>query len=155
MGGSNTTGSDLIPGQLGLQYISDVSSRGPTANGRRKPEIVAPGKYILSVGARPDRVRECDEGIPSAVGRGGKLLSVRGTYMATPVVSGTSAQLYQYFEECWYPMGGHMSGDTMTPTGSLVKAVLLNGVQTNMIGVDNGSSGITPVSPYDNNIGFV
>jgi len=40
--------------------LADFSSRGPTADGRRKPDVVAPGMGILSAAARNGQTGECD-----------------------------------------------------------------------------------------------
>jgi subtilisin family serine protease len=69
------------PHTFGISYFS---SRGPTADGRRKPDVVAPGEKILS--ARHDWTRRR---------RGSTLedlyVEMSGTSMATPHVSGLLA----------------------------------------------------------------
>jgi Subtilase family len=62
-----------------LYGISPFSSRGPTADGRAKPDVVAPGERILS----------CDAHWRS--GSGGHYLFESGTSMAAPHVSGLLA----------------------------------------------------------------
>jgi subtilisin family serine protease len=62
-----------------LYGISPFSSRGPTADGRAKPDVVAPGERILS----------CDSHWRS--GNGGHYLFESGTSMAAPHVSGLLA----------------------------------------------------------------
>jgi Subtilase family len=62
------------------------SSRGPTADGRQKPELVAPGFKILAARSLPR------DGWPSDARR----LTVKsGTSMAAPWVSGTVALMFQ------------------------------------------------------------
>ncbi len=120
-----------------------------------KPDIVAVGKSVLSAGADPNVVGECDPSrIPGANQRGGGLLSIQGTSMATPVVSGTAALVRQYFRDGYYPSGKKNSNDSYpNPSGALIKAVLLNGAQR-LKGVDNGAHGVTDSTPYDNAQGF-
>ena len=66
-----------------LYGVSYFSSRGPTADGRAKPDVVAPGERILScrAGARSE-----DEHAQQPVRR-----SMSGTSMAAPHVSGVLA----------------------------------------------------------------
>jgi len=82
---------------------------GPTADGRRKPEVYAPG--CSTVSSTPG---SCSTG------------SLSGTSMATPAVSAVGLLVRQYFEEGYYPTGDPQSGETLSPTGALVKAMLVN-----------------------------
>jgi hypothetical protein len=155
VGAHNSYGSSNSVGNLGPSYIADFSSRGPTADGRLKPDIMSVGKAVLSAGADPNVVGECDPSkIPGPNSRGGGLLSLQGTSMATPVVSGTAALIRQYFSNGYYPSGTKNSNDAYpNPSGALIKAVLLNGAQE-LRGVDNGVHGVTDSKLYDNNQGF-
>lgn len=58
VGAHNSWGSSSQAGNLGPSYIADFSSRGPTADGRTKPDIMAVGKSVLSAGALPSEVGE-------------------------------------------------------------------------------------------------
>lgn len=62
--------------------VSFFSSRGPTADGRRKPDVVAPGERILSAGHRLPNVNAPIEEFYVEMG---------GTSMACPHVSGIIA----------------------------------------------------------------
>ncbi|MCA1834480.1 MAG: S8 family serine peptidase [Actinomycetota bacterium] len=62
------------PGEKGF-FVSEFSSRGPTLDGRTKPDICAPGDRITSV----------------AAGTGNGYTSKSGTSMATPFVAGVAA----------------------------------------------------------------
>jgi len=154
VGASHSCCGDLETGQLGPDHIASFSSRGPTADGRTKPDVVAPGKWILSVGARPDSPGSCDPSkAPDAGGKSGGVLSLQGTSMATPVVSGSAALVRQYFEDGFYPTGEKVAANAMAdPSGALIKAVLMNGAQY-LDSVDNGRK-TTTVSPYDNTQNF-
>jgi len=156
VGASHSFGSNLEQRQLGPTYVADFSSRGPT-QGRIAPDVVAPGKYVISAAARPNRPGSCDSSDRAAPGPGEDsegLFSQAGTSMAAPVVAGSAAIIRQYFEEGWYGTGSKLSDISFKPSGALVKAVLMNGAQPDMQGVDNGDRGVTPVQPYDNAQGF-
>lgn len=84
---------------------------GPTADGRRKPEMFAPG---------------C--GIISSSGNGASCLTatLSGPSMSAPAVAGTAALARQYFRDGFYPSGTAVPADGFTPTAALLKAALLN-----------------------------
>ena len=74
--------------------IAAFSSRGPTRDGRIKPDLVAPGTNILSV-----RSQALDAGGQSvgAPGRSpDKYMFDGGTSMATPLTTGAAAVVRQY-----------------------------------------------------------
>lgn len=157
VGASHAFGDDLERGQLGPSYIASFSSRGPTTDGRIAPDVVAPGKYILSAAARPNEPGACDPldgDIPQAGQNMEGLYSQAGSSMSAPLVAGAAALVRQYFEQGWHGDGTKDSGSYVNPSGALVKATIINGAQADIRGVDNGSRGITPVRPYDNNAGF-
>ena len=91
------------------------SSRGPTQDGRIKPDVVAPGSYILSTRSRA---------IPKNVKGWGVIpdnfdyFFLGGTSMATPLVSGVCALLRQFFREYCY---------IRKPSSALIKASLICG----------------------------
>ncbi|GAB4213461.1 MAG: hypothetical protein OHK0022_50660 [Roseiflexaceae bacterium] len=102
---------------LGTDNISDdpigmaaFSSRGPTSDGRLKPEIVAPGTNIVSA-----RSHHSEAGYPALFGNDYAYDS--GTSMSAPLVSGLAALVRQ-----WLVQQG-----TSAPSAALVKALLMNG----------------------------
>jgi subtilisin family serine protease len=92
--------------------------RGPTFDGRRKPEIFAPGCNSQSAQWN------------TSCGTFG----LTGTSMAAPAIAGTAALTRQYFEEGYYPSGVPTFDDGFTPSGTLIKATLLNS-SVNMTGI--------------------
>jgi hypothetical protein len=129
--GALTTGSPgnaknvLTVGALGHAGSIEVpwwSSRGPAADGRQKPDIAAPGTDIWSASAT----------LYSSVPRYSAPAQLSGTSMATPAISGAAALLRQYFSDGFYPRGRRTADDTCSPSGAVMKAVLLNG--TNPLG---------------------
>ena len=81
-----------------------------------------------------------------------------GTSMATPVTAGTAALVRQYLEEGWYARGIKGSGAAISPSGALVKAILINGALNDVKGVDNSAKSFgthtTATTPYDDAQGF-
>ncbi len=103
-------------GAVGANTIAAFSSKGPTADGRIKPDVVAPGESIVS--AAGDASHASDN-------CGAKLLS--GTSMATPTVAGGATLLRQYFTDGFYPSGAKTAADTLNPSAALLKAAVVNG----------------------------
>ena len=94
------------------------SSRGPTADGRIKPDVVAPGTFILSTRSRAT----ADTGW--ATSDDPLYFYLGGTSMATPLVAGCVALIREFLAK--------EKGITK-PSAALVKAVLINGA-TNLDG---------------------
>ena len=98
------------------QNIATFSSFGPTLDGRIKPDVVAPGDRITSAGITRN-------------GQSCRTVTFSGTSMATPHVAGAAALIRQYFMDGFYPSGLKNTTSVMTPSGPLIKAVMLNGAQ--------------------------
>ncbi len=105
-------------GHANNMVVASFSSRGPTADGRLKPDIMAPGTAIVS--AAGDTNNSTTIEAPQT-----KALS--GTSMATPTIAGNAALMREYFSDGFYPRGGAGTADTLNQSGMLMKAVLLNG----------------------------
>jgi subtilisin family serine protease len=111
-------------------YISDniegmaaFSSRGPAADGRIKPDLVAPGTDIISVWSRPAaQLGSSGWGEFSGPYREAnprtKYCYMGGTSMATPLSAGAAALVREYFAK------GKPGWDA---SAALVKATLING----------------------------
>jgi subtilisin family serine protease len=102
--------------------LAAFSSRGPTAENRLKPDIVAPGTAILSARSQNKKYL----GGVHLTGESGdsKYMYLAGTSMATPLVAGCCAVLRQALIA-----NGHRDekDGVKNPTGSLIKALLING----------------------------
>ena len=165
VGASNSYGPNVKEYMASPDFVTHFSSKGPTQDGRIKPDIIAPGLYVLSAGAQPNVTGECDPDDPedvdfirattSTMGVGG-LASKAGTSMAVPTISGSLLLIRQYFKEGFYPSGERRLEDSMEPSGALLKAVLLNG-GVNLTAVDNSNDvriDNYPSEPYDGIQGF-
>ena len=82
----------------------------PTADGRQKPEVWAPGCNSVSA----DYYSQC------GTHTGG------GTSYAAPAVSGFAVLARQYFMDGFYPSGVAIAADAFTPSGALLKAIMVN-----------------------------
>ena len=104
-----------------------------TADGRYKPDVVAPGYYVVSAESNGDaETTSCSVAYSS------------GTSMATPIAAGAAALVRQYFANGHYAkhteyIAGVVSGSTCLSSyfcynktwisGNLVKAIMVNGAE--------------------------
>ncbi|HYI09732.1 MAG TPA: S8 family serine peptidase [Thermoanaerobaculia bacterium] len=109
------------------------SSRGPTDDGRFKPDLVAPGIAITST--RTDVNQAYDHWGVCAIPAGFRpyYTTQGGTSMANPLTAGAATLVRQYYADGW-----HANNSTVTnvspvpaqgfnPSAALVKATLING----------------------------
>ena len=95
--------------------MASFSIKGPRADGRIKPDICAPGTYIVST--RSTKTTETGWGLYSA---NTSYMYNSGTSMATPLVSGSAALVRQWLVE-------RRGYTNEMPTAALMKAVLTGG----------------------------
>ena len=108
--------------------IYSSTSRGPTADGRRKPTYCAPGSAVYSA---------------NGAGTTG-YVSLSGTSMASPAATGAMVLMRQYLTDGWYPTGAAVPANGFSPSAALLKAMAINSA------VDSMTSNLAP----NNNIGF-
>ncbi len=115
------------PGTQCRQFYP-TSSRGPTTDGRRKPQLVSPADNIMSAYYLNPSGYE----------------ALSGTSMATPNMTASMALIRNYFQLGYYPTGDTLTGTKMGISAALNKAV-------GIVGADNDMSGYTVP---DNNVGW-
>lgn len=89
--------------------MAAFSGRGPTDDGRIKPDIVAPGTNIISC--------RCAAGVTGWAAYDEHYMYWGGTSMATPQVAGAAALVREYYQ----------TEKSLNPSAALVKATLLAG----------------------------
>jgi subtilisin family serine protease len=91
------------------------SSRGPTIDGRVKPEVVAPGTFILST--RSSQIALNNKGW-AAYPRSNQYFHMGGTSMATPLTAGAVAVIREHLRK---------NLRVKNPSAALLKAALILG----------------------------
>lgn len=129
VGASQSAREVLFIYEVGIDAMADFSSRGPTEDGRYKPDIVAPGTWISST--RSSLAPEGNEWL----GIDDHYTYMGGTSMASPLATGSAAVIIQYFRE--------MCGE-QSPSPSLLKALMIS-TATDM----NDDYGTRPVPNND------
>ncbi|GFO55262.1 hypothetical protein GMSM_22690 [Geomonas sp. Red276] len=99
----------------GADNLATFSSNGPTADGRIKPTVTAPGYQIVSADS---------DGVKGSYNSG--TITMSGTSMATPAVAGAAALIRQYFTDGYYPDGFASPSAAFIPSAALIRAVLIN-----------------------------
>ena len=115
--------------------MATFSSRGPTDDGRTKPDIVGPGTHITGAQSHAtgySGIGVCDSTFPT----GGTLYNrSSGTSHSTPLVSGMAAIFREWFRQ-------NRGGGTAVPSPALTKAAMANAARD--IGGGEGVGGTVP-----------
>ena len=122
VGASQSPHPAFDPEQVDSSQVSGFSSRGPTSDGRLKPDLLAPGA-VISARAR-QVASDFDLG-------GGYYTYMEGTSMAAAVAGGSAALLREYFTKY---------GQVLQPTAALIKAALICGARTPAAGPSSDGS---------------
>jgi len=127
------------------------SSRGPTKDRRIKPDVVAPGTFILSTRSR-DTISKGWE-----LSKDPLYMFEGGTSMATPLVAGCMALVREYLAKVQH---------NLKPSAALVKALLINGAHnitgqylpSEAGGIPNNAEGfgrvdmVATIGPFTSNV---
>ncbi|EQC37697.1 hypothetical protein SDRG_04726, partial [Saprolegnia diclina VS20] len=116
-----TAASDTQPADcqdiLNQDALTYYSSMGPTRDGRIKPDLVAPGRFLVSAKSFPS------ENATSTA----STCRLEGTSQATPIVSGMATLLYSWLRDGYWVNGSPSPAFAMTSIpSSLLKALLLH-----------------------------
>lgn len=97
------------------QGMAAFSSRGPTDDGRIKPDVVAPGTDVVSTRSRSGASSGWGINANTNYNFNG------GTSMSTPLVAGAAGLVRQYYQEKLH---------VTEPSSALIKATLMHGART-------------------------
>ena len=110
-----------------VNQIAAFSGRGPTLDGRIKPDIITPGILTISTKSQMPSALSCQSGGPNQF-----YAQCSGTSMATPVIAGLSALAREYFQKV---------RNVQNPSASLIKASLINGAEDMGYGIPSFTTG--------------
>lgn len=98
--------------------VAAFSSRGPTADQRIKPDVVAPGTFILS--ARSSMIAKNNFAWAAYPPNKQRYMHMGGTSMATPLVAGALALIREYLRTV---------AKIAKPSSAMMKAVVIAGAE--------------------------
>lgn len=129
VGGANSPTNGGNP-----ENLASTSSHGPTADGRIKPDIIAPStvfaatenaglsssfRYLTSSTANDAAVN------PTSGNNNRSFSTISGTSFASPNAAGGAALVRQYFTDGYYPGGARNVANSFNPSNALIKAMVL------------------------------
>ncbi|MCD4704213.1 MAG: S8 family serine peptidase [Methanosarcinaceae archaeon] len=121
-----------------IKGMAAFSSRGPTDDGRTKPDVVAPGTFIIS--ARSSNANGTGWGVYDQ-----SYLYMGGTSMATPLTAGAAALVRQ----------NYMDNMNITPSAALIKATMIHGAHDMYPGEYDLNDDVTHVPDHSQGWGRV
>ncbi len=124
--------------------LANFTLRGPTRDGRIKPDLVAPSFVFLG------------DALPSVANPHCDTTFQQGTSWSSPTVAGAAALVRQYYTTGYYPRGVATLQHALTPSAALLKATLIAAarpVETIVYG-DGREIAAQPVPSYEQGFGF-
>lgn len=111
-GASQSSRTNFTQYTDGPEAMANFSSRGPCADGRIKPDVVAPGTWVASLMSAAYM-----GGLSDATPISSNYMYLSGTSQAGPLVGGAAAVFVQYYRQ---------THANVTPSPALLKAALIN-----------------------------
>ena len=111
---------DIVQANQNEANVAVFSGKGPTKDGRIKPDVLAPGRFIRSVHS----TRNTGDYICDMSDNGLEIME--GTSMATPIAAGGAALVREYY------MSGRYDNTPLIPSSALIKASMIH--STNSVG---------------------
>ncbi len=135
-----------------IANVAYYSSKGPSYDGRIKPDLVSPGDSIMSANSNGNAGASCST------------TEKTGTSMASPGAAGTALLVRQYFQDpgskFWRVVcnKNYLFCKSFTPSGVLIKATLLHSgskmTQFNGAACGCGTASKTLGAPPDSTQGY-
>jgi subtilisin family serine protease len=114
---------DKQPTHFQPSNLALFTARGPSLDGRIKPDIVTVGDKIMSsLSQGTDAANTCRKDLSA----GAQLLKHEGTSMACPVAASAAVLVRQYYADGFYPSNKKTDSDKFNPSAALVKATLIH-----------------------------
>ncbi|HET89731.1 MAG TPA: hypothetical protein ENN99_03185, partial [Chloroflexi bacterium] len=119
-----------------IDDLAGFSSRGPTADNRFNPQVVAPGQWTTSLVG--DGGASC-YGVYPPGSAANYYHYCSGTSMSCPIIAGTSALIVDWWQQDY----------GLVPSPAMVKALLVNGADDMAGGNDGGGGTLENVPNFD------
>ena len=131
-----------VSGSHNEYHLSSFSSRGPTRDGRLKPDVVAPGEFIIS--------SRSDGNLTSfqcSADDGSTLRPMQGTSMAAPVAAGTAMLAREYLMKGYYPTGRLTAPNGVQELTAPAYRGVFPGAAEAPVGASTSATGLRASSP--------
>jgi len=117
---------------ISIENVASYSARGPTGDGRTKPDLVFPGTSVRSAQSSGDPTDQVNSS--SQCASGASAVSKSGTSMSAPGVAGLAVLARQYVLEYDPASGRRRPGGALTdgkgPSAAIIKAILINSARS-------------------------